>query len=285
MTDISPIKIVRDGTSMIITLHRPDRMNAFTPAMKDAVIAALDEADSDDAVRSVIITGEGRAFCAGADLAAGGATFDYDIQDDDISARRDNGGLLTLRIFAARKPVIGAINGAAVGIGATMTLPMDIRIASDAARFGFVFARRGIVPEAASSWFLPRLVGMPTALDWCFSGRIFGAAEALDTGLVQAVVPPHALIETALARAHAMTAHSAPVSIALTRAMLWRMAGASHPMVAHRWDSRAVYARGKMADAKEGVTSFLEKRDPRFSDSVARDYPEFSPFDDDPDFS
>ena len=269
---------------MIITLHRPDRMNAFTPAMKDALIAAFDEADQDDAVRSVIMTGEGRAFCAGADLASGGATFDYDQLDDDMSARRDNGGLLTLRIFQSRKPVIGAINGAAVGIGVTMTLPMDVRIASENARFGFVFARRGIVPEAASSWFLPRLVGMPAALDWCYSGRVFDAAEALASGLVQSVVPPDRLIETALARAHAMTAHSAPVSVALTRAMLWRMAGAAHPMEAHKWDSRAVYARGKMPDAKEGVLSFLEKRDAEFTDSVARDYPRFSPFEDDPDF-
>jgi enoyl-CoA hydratase/carnithine racemase len=290
MTDANfeTIQLRREGAHLIITLHRPDRMNAFTPQMKDDLIAAFDLADMDDAVRSVIITGSGRAFCAGADLGAGAETFDYakraDRQTDDAALRRDNGGLLTLRIFKSKKPVIGAINGAAVGIGATMTLPMDVRIACESAKFGFVFARRGIVPEAASSWFLPRLVGMPTALDWCFSGRVFDAVEAMEKGLVQAVVKAEDLLQAALERADAMTAHSAPVSIAMTRAMLWRMAGATHPMEAHRWDSRAVFARGQMGDAKEGVMSFLEKRAPDFTDSVARDYPQFSPFEDDPDY-
>jgi enoyl-CoA hydratase/carnithine racemase len=290
MTDANfeTIQLRREGAHLIITLHRPDRMNAFTPQMKDDLIAAFDLADMDDAVRSVIITGSGRAFCAGADLGAGAETFDYvkraDRQTDDAALRRDNGGLLTLRIFKSKKPVIGAINGAAVGIGATMTLPMDVRIACESAKFGFVFARRGIVPEAASSWFLPRLVGMPTALDWCFSGRVFDAVEAMEKGLAQAVVKAEDLLQAALERADAMTAHSAPVSIAMTRAMLWRMAGATHPMEAHRWDSRAVFARGQMGDAKEGVMSFLEKRTADFIDSVARDYPRFSPFEDDPDY-
>ncbi len=209
-----------EGRICILTLHRPERMNAFTPAMKDELIAALDEADGDDTVRAIILTGAGRAFCAGADLAAGGATFDYAARADRAGAPgtgperpdgtidyahpmvRDNGGLLTLRLFNAKKPLIGAINGAAVGVGATMTLPLDMRIASNAARFGFVFARRGIVPEAASSWFLPRLVGLPTALDWCCSGRVFDAAEALEKGLVQQMCAPDAQMYTEFAKAN-----------------------------------------------------------------------------------
>jgi enoyl-CoA hydratase/carnithine racemase len=287
MADDIPIRTERAEGCLILTLNRPDRMNAFTPAMKDAVIAAFDEADADDAIRAVIVTGAGRAFCAGADLAGGADTFDYAKHADaalNNAARRDNGGLLTLRIFRSRKPVIGAINGAAVGIGATMTLPMDVRIASTQAKFGFVFAQRGIVPEAASSWFLPKLVGMPTALEWCFSGRVFDAAEALDRGLLQGVVAPEQLMETALAKAHMLTANSSAVSVAMARAMLWRMSGAAHPMDAHRWDSRAVYARGQMADAREGVQSFLDKRPANFTDSVSRDYPEIHPFEDDPDY-
>lgn len=288
------IRTDRQDGAFIITLHRPDRMNAFTPSMKDAVIGALDEADADDAVRSVVVTGSGeRAFCAGADLAKGAETFDYVARGDRGSSPiaddgsvdyahplvRDNGGEMTMRIFAAKKPVIGAINGAAVGIGATMTLPMDFRLASTAARFGFVFARRGIVPEAASSWFLPRLVGISQALDWCYSGRVFDAEEALRGGLVRSLHAPGALIDDALALARELTAHSAPVSVALTRHMLWRMLGADHPIAAHRWDSRIIFERGRMSDAKEGVTSFLEKREPRFTDSVATGYPQFDEWD------
>jgi enoyl-CoA hydratase/carnithine racemase len=296
MAEPTQIKISREGAVMIITLNRPEAMNAFTAVMKDEMIAALDEADNDDSVRAVIVTGQGdRAFCAGADLSAGAETFDYDKRVDSDSPVqadgsinwshdlvRDSGGELSLRIFAAKKPVIGAINGAAVGIGVTMQMPMDMRLASTKARFGFVFARRGIVPEAASSWFLPRLVGMPTALDWCMSGRIFGADEALAAGLVQSVHEPEDLLPAALALAEKLTADSAPVSIAATRHMLWRMAGASHPNVAHRWDSRMIFARGRMGDAKEGVVSFLEKRPAKFTDSVAKDYPVFEPFDVDP---
>ncbi|MCC7395371.1 MAG: crotonase/enoyl-CoA hydratase family protein [Sphingomonadaceae bacterium] len=297
------IKVERSGNILLITLHRPDAMNAFTTQMKDELVAALDEADGDDAVRAVIFTGDGtRAYCAGADLSAGAATFDYDKRRDKAPADgssptrsdgsidyahpmvRDSGGVLTSRIFAAKKPVIGAINGAAVGIGVTMTLPMDMRLASDNARFGFVFARRGIVPEAASSWYLPRLVGLPRALDWCMSGRIFDAAEARDAGLVQSVHAPGELVDAAMALATKLTEASSPVSIAATRHMLWRMAGAPHPNVAHRWDSRMIYARGRMADAREGVVSFLEKRPAQFTDSVADAYPHFSPFDDDPDY-
>ena len=297
MAEEGPITIdIHDGI-MLLTLYRPSAMNAFTVEMKDALIDALDEADANDAVRAVIFTGDGdRAYCAGADLSAGGATFDYDKRagagDSPINADgsinwshplvRDGGGELTTRIFAAKKPVIGAINGAAVGIGVTMTLAMDWRIAADTARFGFVFARRGIVPEAASSWFLPRLVGLPTALDWCYSGRIFPATEALQAGLVQHVVERPALLDTAREKAWEMTRHSAPVSIAATRHMMWRMAGAPHPNVAHRWDSRMIFARGRAGDAREGVMSFLEKREPVFPNTVSADYPTFGPFDVDP---
>lgn len=268
-----------------ITLNRPDRMNAFTAQMMAELIAAFDATDADDAVRAVIVTGAGRAFCAGADLAAGGATFDYakrgeggplqpdgtiDFTHDGV---RDNGGRLTLRIFASLKPVIGAINGAAVGIGATMQLPMDFRLASDAARFGFVFARRGIVPEAASSWFLPRLVGIDQALEWCYSGSVFGAEEALKGGLVRSIHAPDDLLPAARSLALELTAHSAPVSVAMTRRMMWTMLGAPHPMDAHRIDSRGVWVRGGSADAKEGVTSFLEKRDAVFTDGVSEQWP------------
>jgi enoyl-CoA hydratase/carnithine racemase len=284
---------VDDGL-FILTLNRPDRMNAFTPLMMREMCAAFDMADGDDAVRAVIVTGAGRAFCAGADLGSGAATFDYAARggkdgvgspiradgsvDWEHEGVRDNGGRLTLRIFACKKPVIGAINGAAVGIGATMQLPMDFRLASDAARFGFVFARRGIVPEAASSWFLPRLVGIGQALDWCYSGRVFDAAEALKGGLVRSLHAPDELLPAARALAKELTSESAPVSIALTRQMMWRMMGAASPMDAHRLDSRLVWARGGMADAKEGVTSFLEKRAAVYSDTVSGDLPHFSPW-------
>ena len=293
------IRIDRDGGAMIITLQRPEAMNAFTAQMMHELIAALDEADADDSVRAVIFTGSGeRAYCAGADLSGGAATFDYDKHsgegDSPVNADgsvnwshplvRDGGGQLTMRIFAAKKPVIGAINGAAVGIGVTMTLPMDMRLASTNARFGFVFARRGIVPEAGSSWFLPRLVGIPTALDWCMSGRIFGAEEAYKAGLAQSLHEPGALVDAALALADKLTSASSPVSIAATRRMLWRMAGAPHPNVAHRWDSRMIFVRGRSGDAAEGVTSFLEKRAAQFPNKVSSEYPLFDEFDVDPEY-
>lgn len=297
----------QDGIA-ILTLHRPDRMNAFTTEMMLEIVAALDECDADDAVRAVIFTGSGdRAFCAGADLVGGAATFDYDKRSDKAATLpegvpaspvaedgtidwshplvRDSGGRVSLRIFEAKKPVLGAINGAAVGIGATMTLPMDARLASETARYGFVFARRGIVPEAASSWFLPRLVGIANAVDLCYSGRLISAQEAQDKGLVQSVHAPGELIDAAIAKAREMTADSAPVSVALTRHMLWRMMGAPHPMSAHRWDSRAIFSRGRSADAAEGVSSFLEKRPPEFKASVADDYPWFAEFEDAPPYS
>ncbi|HSI19523.1 MAG TPA: enoyl-CoA hydratase-related protein [Sphingomonas sp.] len=291
---------VTDGI-LTITLHRPDRMNAFTPVMMREMVAAFDQADADDAVRAVIVTGSGeRAFCAGADLGAGGATFDYKDRADrfdlgsplredgsvDLAHQgaRDNGGRLTLRIFNCRKPVIGAINGAAVGIGATMLLPMDFRLASTTARFGFVFTRRGIVPEAASSWFLPRLVGIETALEWSYSGKVFGAEEAKSKRLVRSLHAPEDLLPAARALALELTADSAPVSIAITRQMMWRMLGAAHPMEAHRIDSRMIWARGASADAAEGIAAFLEKRAAVFGDSVGAGLPHEAAYFEDPDY-
>jgi enoyl-CoA hydratase/carnithine racemase len=271
---------VEDGIATI-TLNRPDKMNAFNTQMMKDMIAAFDETDSDDNVRAVIVTGAGRAFCAGADLSAGGATFDYDKRsaaDNEARTRdgvtRDGGGLLTLRIFDSLKPVISACNGAAVGVGITMQLAMDIRLASDNARYGFVFSRRGINPEACSSWFLPRLVGMQQALEWCYTGRIFPAQEALDGGLVRSIHAPDDLLPAARAIAREIADNTAPVSVAITRQLLWRMAGASHPMEAHKADSRGIQARGRAADAREGVTSFLEKRPPNYPDKVSTDLPD-----------
>jgi enoyl-CoA hydratase/carnithine racemase len=276
-----------------LTLHRPEKMNAFTGVMMAEMIDAFDKADADDNVRVVIVTGAGRAFCAGADLSAGAKTFDYAARSDrpekagvpegpnidwSHEAIRDSGGRVTLRIFESRKPVIGAINGAAVGIGVTMQLPMDIRIASDNARFGFVFARRGIVPEACSSWFLPRLVGISKAMEWCATGRVFDAQEALAGGLVSKVVKPEELLPAAYALAREIADNTSPVSVALTRQMLWRMLGADHPMEAHKVDSKSIYARGRQGDAREGVMSFLEKRPAKFTDKVSQDMPPFYPW-------
>ena len=273
-----------DGIATI-TLHRPDKLNAFTPRMRDELVATFDATDANDAVRAVIVTGAGRAFCAGADLSSGGQTFDFAARQDAAREElrvgdlyRDGGGLVTLRIFRSLKPVIGAINGAAVGIGVTMQLAMDIRLASTDARFGFVFARRGIVPEAASSWFLSRLVGMPTALEWCFTGRVFAAQEALDRGLVRSLHAPQDLLPAARALAREIADNTAPVSVALTRQMLWRMAGADHPMEAHKVDSRGIYAMGASPDVVEGVNAFLEKRAPRFAMKPSSDMPDFYPW-------
>jgi enoyl-CoA hydratase/carnithine racemase len=270
-----------DGVG-VITLNRPDRLNAFDAQMMNDLLAAFDATDANDEVKAVVLTGAGeRAFCAGADLSAGGATFDYDRRDaaevapaSDGGENRDGGGLVSLRIFDSLKPVIAAINGAAVGVGATMILAADFRLAADKARFGFVFNRRGIAPESASSWFLPRLVGMPTALRWCYTGQLIGAAEAHAAGLVQSLHPQDQLLDAARALAREFIETSAPVSLALTRQLMWRMFGASHPMDAHRFDSRAVYARGAQEDAKEGVSAFLEKRPPVFTDTVSGDLPD-----------
>ena len=263
-----------------ITLNRPDKLNAFNTQMMKDLTAAFDATDADDAVKAVIVTGAGRGFCAGADLSSGGETFNYDARGgEDKAARqqdgvhRDGGGLVSLRIYDSLKPVIGAINGPAVGVGVTMQLPMDIRLASTEARFGLVFARRGLNPEAASSWFLPRLVGVQTALEWCYTGRVFPAQEAFEKGLVRSLHAPDELLPAARALAREIVDNTAPVSIALTRQLIWRMAGASHPMEAHRADSRGIQQRGKMADAREGVTSFLEKRPAAFPDKVSSDLP------------
>lgn len=270
-----------------ITLHRPDKLNAFTNRMLKEIISAFDEIDADDNVRAVIVTGSGRAFCAGADLSGGGETFAKG--GSDVAAKtgviRDGGGLVALRIFESTKPVIGAINGAAVGVGVTMTLPMDIRLASDAARFGFVFARRGIVPEAASSWFLPRIVGISQAAEWCYTGRMIGADEAKEAGLVRSVHAPEELLGVAQGIAREIADNAAPVSVALTRKMLWRMLGADHPMEAHRVDSRAINSRGASDDAREGVMSFLEKRAPQFPGKVSEGLPDVFPGWDEPKFS
>ena len=270
---------VADGIATI-TLHRPEKMNAFTGTMMYEMIDAFDRVDADDDVRVVIVTGSGeRAFCAGADLGGGGETFargGSDVQTD-VGVPRDGGGLLTLRIFDCKKPVIGAINGAAVGVGVTMTLPMDIRVAADGARFGFVFARRGIVPEACSSWFLPRVVGISTAAEWCYSGRIFGAAEAHQRGLVRSVHPQAELLDAAREIAREIADNTAPVSVALTRQMLWRMLGADHPMEAHRVDSRGIQSRGASDDAREGVVSFLEKRPAVYPVQVSDGLPDIFP--------
>jgi enoyl-CoA hydratase/carnithine racemase len=276
---------IADGVA-VLTMNRPDRMNAFTGQMMLDMIAAFDQTDADDSVRAVIVTGAGRAFCAGADLGAGAKTFDYEARDDrpergkkdDLEYLRDGGGRLTLRIFESLKPVIAAVNGAAVGVGVTMQLPMDIRIASNDAKFGFVFARRGIVPEACSSWFLPRLVGPSTALEWCYSGRVFPASEAKERGLVRSLHAPEDLLPAAHAIAREIADNTAPVSVSLTRHMLWRMLGADHPMEAHKIDSRAIWERGKQADAKEGVMSFLEKRPPAYPNAVSTDLPAFYPW-------
>lgn len=276
-----------DGPVATITLHRPDKMNAFTNRMLKEIISAFDESDADDAVRAVIVTGSGKAFCAGADLSGGGDTFAKG--GSDVAAKsgviRDGGGLVALRIFESKKPVIGAINGAAVGVGVTMTLPMDIRLASTAAKFGFVFAKRGIVPEAASSWFLPRIVGISQAAEWCYTGRIVSAEDALAGRLVRSVHAPDDLLPAARAIAEEIAAGTAPVSVALTRQMLWRMLGADHPMEAHRVDSRAINSRGASADAREGVVSFLEKRPAAFPVRVSDGLPEVFPDWEDPKFS
>jgi enoyl-CoA hydratase/carnithine racemase len=264
-----------------ITLARPEKLNAFNGTMRHELLTAFDEVDADDDVRAVIVTGDGRAFCAGADLSAGGATFDPGqggSVETDGPAPRDGGGQLALRIFECLKPVIAAVNGAAVGIGATMLLPMDIRIASIDARFGFVFTRRGLVPEAASSWFLPRIIGISAALEWCYTGRLVPAQEALDRHLIRSSHAPADLIPAARALAREIVESASPVSIALTRQMLWRMSGAEHPMQAHRIDSQAIFCRGRSEDAREGIGAFLEKRVAKFSNTVSKDMPEFFPW-------
>ncbi|HVZ91382.1 MAG TPA: crotonase/enoyl-CoA hydratase family protein [Rhizomicrobium sp.] len=277
---------------LTLTLHRPEKLNAFTATMMREMIDVFTKVNSDDDVGAVIVTGAGRAFCAGADLSAGANTFDANknparkerdagpVETVDWSDERvrDGGGRVTLALFECLKPVICAVNGPAVGIGVTMQLAMDIRIASRDARFGFVFSRRGIVPEAASSFFLPRIVGISKALEWCYSGRVFGAEEALTGRLVSEIVEPEALMARAGALAREIVDHAAPVSVALIRQMMWRGLGMDHPMEAHRIDSRGIYARGASADVREGVSAFLEKRPARFPDRVSTGMPRYFPW-------
>jgi enoyl-CoA hydratase/carnithine racemase len=287
MPDYTQIRYEVSDSIATVTLARPEKMNAFTGVMMRELLDVFDVIDADDAVRAVIVTGDGKAFCAGADLSSGAKTFDDGdwSSTSDNSVRRDGGGQVTLRIFACKKPVIAAINGAAVGIGATMTLPMDVRLASSAARIGFVFTRRGIVPEACSSWFLPRVVGISRAAEWVYTGRILSADQAASGGLVRTVYAPDELLPAARTLAREIADNTSGVSVALSRQMLWRMLGADHPMQAHRVDSRAIQLRGRSADAHEGVTSFLEKRPAKFSDSVAASLPDVFPEWQDPQFS
>jgi enoyl-CoA hydratase/carnithine racemase len=275
--DFEQIIVDLDDGILTITLNRPERLNAWTATMARELIEAFDRADADDEVRVVIVTGAGRAFCAGADLEKGGETFDYRTREFAGAVNEDNGGQLTLRIFDCKKPVIAAVNGAAVGVGATMQLAMDIRMAAEEARFGFVFARRGIVPEACSSWFLPRVVGISQAMEWVATGRVFSAQEALEGRLVRSVHPGEQLLDAARSLAREIVENTAPVSVALARQMLWRMLGAEHPMIAHRADSRAMWHRGQAADVVEGIGSFLEKRPPKFTDRVSDGLPDIFP--------
>ena len=276
---------VSDGV-LTITLNRPDRLNAFTGTMARELIEAFDLADADDEVRAVIVTGAGRGFCAGADLGGGSGTFDWRSLQEGDETPRDTGGRVSLRIFQSLKPVIAAINGPAVGVGVTMTLPMDVRLAVSGAKIGFVFTRRGIVPEACSSWFLPRIVGISQAMEWVATGRVFSAEEALQGGLVRSVhESPEAVVEAARSLAREIADNTAPVSVALGRQLLWRMLGASHPMEAHRADSRAMFSRGQSADAAEGITSFLEKRPAEFPDRVSDGLPDVFAGWDEPSFS
>lgn len=271
--DSSPVLIERRGEIAIVRLHRPDRLNAFTDEMCERIIAAFDETDADDAVRAVVLTGTGRAFCAGADLAAGGDTFVLGDDPDTGGAPADQGGRVTLRIYRSLKPVIAAVNGPAAGVGVTMTLPADIRIASDTAKFGFVFTRRGLVPEACSTWFLPRVVGISTALEWSMNGRMVSARQALDHGLVRELVPAGEVLDRAVELARDLVSGTAPVSVALTRQLMWRMLGADSPETAHRAESQAIYLRGVSDDVREGVESFLAKRDPQFPDLISGGLP------------
>ena len=266
------------GDTFMISLNRPEKLNAFTKTMQDELIKVFDYTDQNDDIKSVVITGEGRAYCAGADLVDGPNTFNYAEEGNRLSNddHRDGGGLVALRIFRSKKPVIGAINGDAVGVGATMTLPMDIRIASKSARFGFVFSRRGAVPEACSSWFLPRIVGISKALDWCYTGNIFNSQEALQHGLVSEVISDDKLIDRALEIGAGYSEKTSAISVSLARQMMWNMLAATHPEEAHILDSMAMERMGKSPDIKEGRASFLEKRTPNFSMKVSKDLPDLS---------
>ncbi|MDC8754064.1 crotonase/enoyl-CoA hydratase family protein [Erythrobacter sp. sf7] len=283
MSGYTQITVAKSDGIATITLNRPDKLNAYTRTMGEEIMAAMDDIDGDDAVRAVIFTGSGeRAFCAGADLTpeGGGQVFSSGDEVESLSDSRvrDGGGLLTLRLFESKKPLISACNGVAVGVGATMQLAMDIRLASTTARYGFVFARRGIVPEAASSWFLPRIVGISQALEWCYTGRIFDAEEAKAGGLVRSVHAPEDLLHAARSLASEIAENTSAISVAMTRAMMWRLSSTDHPMEAHKIDSRAIYRLSRGADAKEGIASFLDKRKPMYPGKVSADMPDFYPW-------
>ncbi len=285
MKNLETVRTEVRESSLIIYLSREERMNAFTLTMQQEIVKVLDDAEEDDDIKAIIFTGDGKAYCAGADLSSGGDTFDNRKgRERTNDVVRDSGGLLTLRLFKCKKPLIAAVNGAAVGIGATMLLPMDTRICSDQARFGFVFAKRGIVPEAASSWFLPRLIGINKALELCYTGKVISAEEAKEIRLVSEILNQDKLIERALEIAKEFTAESSQISIALTRQMMWRMLGADDPMEAHKIDSRAVFELGQSGEAIEGVNSFLEKRPPSFPGKVSKDMPSFFPWWDEKEF-
>lgn len=277
-----------DGVATI-TLNRPQKMNAYTRHMQSEIVAAMDDIDADDDIRAVIFTGAGeRAFCAGADLTpeGGGQIFSSgeDVSDLSDPEVRDGGGKLTLRLFNSKKPLISACNGVAVGVGATMQLAMDIRLAADHARYGFVFARRGIVPEACSSWFLPKIVGISQALEWCYSGRVFSAEEAKAGGLIRSIHAPGELMGVARGLAREIADNTSALSVSMTRAMMWRLSATEHPMMAHRIDSRAIYRLSRGVDAKEGIASFLEKREPDYPGKVSEDMPDFYPWWDEPQY-
>ena len=276
MTKYECIQCHLEGQILTLVLNRPDRLNAVTEQMLREMIQALEEADRDDGVRVIIVTGAGRAFCAGADLGAREDTWAY--HSEKLEEHRDGGGRVTLKIFEMKKPLIAAINGPAVGFGITMTLPMDIRIAAENAKMGFAFTRRGIVPDACCTWFLPRIVGISRAAEWTLTGRVFSAREALLNGLVSRVEPQEKLLETARSIAREIAENTSAVSVALTRQLLWRMLGADHPMEAHRIDSRCIYYLGKSPESSEGVLSFLEKRPPRFKMKASSDMPDFYPW-------
>jgi enoyl-CoA hydratase/carnithine racemase len=283
--DFEQIRYEVEDHVLTITLNRPDRLNAWTRTMQHELLDAFDRADADDDVRAIVVTGAGRAYCAGADLESGGDTFASREHFGDEEVARDGGGTVTLRIYRCMKPVIAAINGPAVGVGVTMTLPMDVRLAADDAKMGFVFVRRGIVPEAASSWFLPRVVGISRAMEWAATGRVFSAQEALEGGLVRSLHPKDEVLGAARALAAEIADNTAPVSVALARRMMWTMLSAPHPMDAHRADSRGMLFRGQSEDAREGITSFLEKRPARFTDRVSDGLPEIFPGREEPVFS
>ena len=278
--DYSEIQYKVEDKVATITLYRPDRLNAFTTQMARELLDVFDVIDADDNVRAVVVTGEGRGFCAGADLGGGGSTFDNRVRGgaQDIESHRDGGGVVTLRIYELTKPIIAAINGPAVGVGITMTLPMDIRLAVPDAKIGFVFARRGIVPEACSSWFLTRIVGIGRATEWVYTGRVFPATEGKENGLIQHICEPDQLLPKAYEIAREIADNTSAVSVALSRQLLWKGLGYDHPMESHKIDSQCIFHMGQSADAAEGVTSFLEKRPANYPMTVPKDLPPFYPW-------